>query len=408
MPALSVIIKGDASPFEKELRRTQALTNKFATSMGDGFVSGMATSMARGGGGKGMFGGRLGVAGSMFTSVARDSAASLASGAPITQIIAQQAPQVLQALTMMRLGMVALRFSMYGAAIGGVAYMANAWRKWFFEVDRTTALNGKIKEMIETTKKWHDFNRVSQSKDAENAVKEFDRNAERIKQINDIADAEANLEKERIKAHSLQTMTVRTAEEEKKVSEQQLAIDLKRAEAKLKELQSTKEYKAVLEAEASIKKIEAEGERTLAEDDAKIKAGISYGSKVTKEQHQQALREQLFHDLEYSEKYASAQKDLSLAKSKTNQAEITQAQATVLSLQNQLDELSTTKEQKLSSGAVSRRGSAPDVTDRQRMNLMAVGNSPLLDVNRQQLAYLKSIDQKMRRGSSIDAHFGSP
>lgn len=44
------------------------------------------------------------VAGSMFTSVARDSAASLASGAPLTQVIAQQAPQVLQALAMMNAG----------------------------------------------------------------------------------------------------------------------------------------------------------------------------------------------------------------------------------------------------------------------------------------------------------------
>lgn len=44
---------------------------------------------------------RFAIAGSMFTSVARDSAASLASGAPVTQVIAQQAPQVAQAFTMM-------------------------------------------------------------------------------------------------------------------------------------------------------------------------------------------------------------------------------------------------------------------------------------------------------------------
>lgn len=57
----------------------------------------------------------FGAASSMFVSVARDSAASLASGAPITQVIAQQAPQVLQALSMMRLGMVAV-----GIAAAGV------------------------------------------------------------------------------------------------------------------------------------------------------------------------------------------------------------------------------------------------------------------------------------------------
>lgn len=65
---------------------------------------------------------RLGVAGSMFTSVARDSAASLASGAPITQVIAQQAPQVLQALAMMKLSTVA-----WGAALTGVVLYG--WHK---------------------------------------------------------------------------------------------------------------------------------------------------------------------------------------------------------------------------------------------------------------------------------------
>ncbi len=65
---------------------------------------------------------RIGVAGSMFTSVARDSAASLASGAPITQVIAQQAPQVLQALAMMKLSTIA-----WGAALAGVAVYG--WHK---------------------------------------------------------------------------------------------------------------------------------------------------------------------------------------------------------------------------------------------------------------------------------------
>lgn len=52
--------------------------------------------------GKDVMGGksRFGVASSMFVSVARDSAASLASGAPLMQVMAQQGPQVLQAVTM--------------------------------------------------------------------------------------------------------------------------------------------------------------------------------------------------------------------------------------------------------------------------------------------------------------------
>lgn len=61
-------------------------------------------------------------ASSMFVSVARDSAASLASGAPIAQVMAQQAPQLLQAFTMMGLAiktllMYVLPFAALGAAV---------------------------------------------------------------------------------------------------------------------------------------------------------------------------------------------------------------------------------------------------------------------------------------------------
>jgi hypothetical protein len=79
----------------------------------------------------------LAVAGSMFTSVARDSAASLASGAPITQVIAQQAPQVLQALAFMNAGMLA-----FAATVSVVAVAA--WYKLTEAIGQATFGSNKF------------------------------------------------------------------------------------------------------------------------------------------------------------------------------------------------------------------------------------------------------------------------
>lgn len=71
--------------------------------------------------GFGMAGGA--VAAPMFISVLRDSFASAASGAPISQIIGQQAPQVLQAITMMfRTSMARIMglLGTVGAAVGAM------------------------------------------------------------------------------------------------------------------------------------------------------------------------------------------------------------------------------------------------------------------------------------------------
>lgn len=53
-----------------------------------------------------------------------------------------------------------------------------------------------------------------------------------------------------------------------------------------------------------------------------------------------------------------------------------------------------------------RSSGSPDVTDRQRMNLMAVGNSPMLDETRTINKNLRIIINKMGRGGSLNQHFG--
>lgn len=73
-------------------------------------------------GGKMTRSGNLAVAGSMMASVARDSAASLASGAPISQVAMQQGPQVAQMLAMLsasesKVGLIAKGLLKWGGLI---------------------------------------------------------------------------------------------------------------------------------------------------------------------------------------------------------------------------------------------------------------------------------------------------
>ena len=72
--------------------------------------------LAASGGGYGALS-RLGASQSMFVSAARDTLTSLASGAPITQVVAQQAPQVLQGFAMLGLSLKALGVYAIGAGL---------------------------------------------------------------------------------------------------------------------------------------------------------------------------------------------------------------------------------------------------------------------------------------------------
>lgn len=80
-----------------------------------------------------MGGGRgFGVASSMFVSVARDSAASLASGAPLLQVMAQQGPQIMQAVTMIGGGIMKWGLGI-GIAVAGLIGFHKA-TQWYFNL----------------------------------------------------------------------------------------------------------------------------------------------------------------------------------------------------------------------------------------------------------------------------------
>lgn len=87
-------------------------------------LAGWASARNRGGGQRGFGGGFGGAASAMFVSVARDTAASLASGANPMTVLMQQGPQVAQAFTMMgsSIGKFLLPAGLAAAAIGGLAF----------------------------------------------------------------------------------------------------------------------------------------------------------------------------------------------------------------------------------------------------------------------------------------------
>lgn len=242
-----------------------------------GMASGTFVVGGRGRGGR--FGGRAGiaVAGSMFTSVARDSAASLASGAPISQVIAQQAPQVLQALSMMRLGFVGLGIAAAGAATYGLFKFSRALYDAVFETDRTTRLNEALKTFQARVEGIRKTAALANLRGMENRLAEFNRREDQARFANEEADAEKDLEKAKIKnawlnrqkdIHHQSTKERKQAELE--LEKQLLAVDIARAKAKEDAARAeataeakTKKNKEVTEAEIKLGKVRMDNETAV-------------------------------------------------------------------------------------------------------------------------------------------------
>lgn len=151
------------------------------------FSHGGIASAASGAGGRRM---NFAVAGSMFTSVARDSAASLASGAPITQVIAQQAPQVLQALAMMKAGTLAWIAVLAGAGVfawhkitKGIAESVAGVQKLTLEGERLRKQGEATKGARRAADTWEQeaLDAKTQQLEAEAAMRERENTADKLK-----------------------------------------------------------------------------------------------------------------------------------------------------------------------------------------------------------------------------------
>lgn len=141
MSGLNTTISLDAGPYEKNLARVEKMTMDMVKRSQERIAAGTSPSSwqvqrdanrmmgSPTGSHRGAWGG---AASSMFVSVGRDTAASLASGANPLTVIMQQAPQVLQALTMMDIklkgliGTLGALAAVVGTALAGLHFFNKA------------------------------------------------------------------------------------------------------------------------------------------------------------------------------------------------------------------------------------------------------------------------------------------
>jgi hypothetical protein len=427
MPPLNVKISGDATPLIKELNRAQMLSSKFATdvtrritSAGSGVLNSsrsaqvaneiaiqqgigksFTTGGSAGGGGFGTKRHNAAVAGSMFTSIARDSAASLASGAPITQVIAQQAPQALQALQMMRMGMVGVYA--VGVALAGVlAYKvvkglydsytgAEQLREGMKRVKLMTEdLDDRIRNRLAAS--------VQKLAESLNAIKLAKSGADYDQRA---ADAAADLEKAFLKNEFLLEKKIHTKEEELELEKQLLAVDLKRAIAAADiAKKAMDESEGVASAKLELEKLNQEyNEKEKAHnkafsDSLAGRANPATGKMWTPEEHRSLESKWGSESQGMIAGIKIAEANLSEAQRRNGKGGADAATAKVFDIQNQI--LSVGRDG-VKINTSNTKQNTPDVNDMQRRGHWSVGNSPLLDVNkaqlqvaREQLAYFKA------------------
>jgi hypothetical protein len=258
------------------------------------------------------------------------------------------------------------------------------------------------------------------------AIDEFDRNKKAIDESEKLLDAKNELSKAEARLAMLSGQTYKNATNELEINKQLLMVDIARAKAKLALLEAEKgSGKPLKEAlmrgqqkieEAKAKQAADEETHRLALEAAKANNPVSssYGQPPSPEAEAkrrvaiaQALHAAGISASENEYAVNKAQKDQNeLLNSAENQTDIaiTKARAELTKLQADLT--GALPSLPSSHSSTQDKLSAPDVTDRQRMNLMAVGNSPLLDVSRQQLTELRLIRNQMKAGG-IDNAFGS-
>lgn len=377
--------------------RTAAMRQGVATS----FVTGNDT--ASGGRARGSFG----AASSMFVSVARDSAASLASGAPITQVIAQQAPQVLQALTMMRLGMVAIGAS--AAAVGAVIAFKIVKGLYDAHVGTERVLEGfkRVKAMTETLDAKIADRLTSKINELDSRLKAIARSrAESSNQLSG-GDAKAELEKE-ILSFEFSEKKVKTKEDELELQKQLLAIDLKRAmaaeEAAKKAMgESEPVVKAQLQLEQLNQEFDAK-EKAYRKTESEIFRGAANpatGNRWTPEESRAELRKWDVESSGLRRQISEANKDLESAKTASGQGEVDRATANVLRIQSQINNAKVDPE-KIVKAAASGGGYSMELTSNQRIGAYAAGPQlNMLDVANKQLTTQQQILEAVRAAKGV-------
>lgn len=382
MPGLNATIGADASAFENELRLVEARTKAWAKRM-EANVSGVSS-----GGGAGKTGARAygGASSAMFVSVARDTAASLASGANPITVFMQQAPQVLQAFTMMGLAAKTLigLFSGVGAALL-VAFATNYISKGIASmVNGLDAIAARGERLESFRKLMHRL--VDEMREAakvkvelyadEFAGKESESTAKAKKRAAELAAYKAELEKKNIEGMKLGNADNSEADKISVLLRQKenLQKDLEDAQAQGESPQTRKLQKELddLKAIPINNKTEADYARILSLQDQ-----IGYSSRADDE---------------------------------TKKAAILAAQTAIQQNQNEIDRagLPAKPEDAPTSGESSRASGGRSVamlTDWERAGASRGGNMLFLDVSKAQLTELRTIKDILRGNGGRGVQF---
>lgn len=298
----------------------------------------------------------FGAASSMFVSAARDTAASLASGAPITQVIAQQAPQVLQALTMMKLGMVAIGASaaVAGAVVAGFlvksiidAYIGTKKLEESFKNLAKTVSLLKIRDAIRAGTERGVLTRDVQDASIEKKKME---QAERSK------DSTLELEKQKAIERSLSNGKIDGKEKEIALEKELLQLEIKRAEEKLASAkQNISDVEKIKETELQLFEIEQQ----FAELDKNRDP-----NKVWKVGDDSLERDAAFQKLNLEKR--KLEMDLELLKNPSGE-QVTDAEAKLLELKNKLNKPTDKKSLEI-------KQEAPKPVQQITDSLLSVGN----------------------------------
>lgn len=303
-----------------------------------------------------MAGGRrrnFGASSSMFVSVARDSAASLASGAPITQVIAQQAPQVLQAFSMMNLGMVALKWSAYAVAAAIAGKILVALKNSYLMTNQIADGMVRIAAMADRLRMLSELRALTASLGLGTNAANLARQKSAADYDSAAADAAADLAKEKLKADFYAKNTIMTKEKELALEKQLLAIDEKRAQEKVTSAeQKMAEAVEVAKAQAELAAFNLKADQQYAADEAAIKKAEAdnplvrgiFSTEATKESRLKraaaiaaATQQAEENKARLWEERQKAEKDLVEAQRRNGQGEIDAARANLLRIQNAMN-----------------------------------------------------------------------
>jgi hypothetical protein len=367
----------DRSSFERDLMKVKFIAHR----EGREIERGLRVSYGASGGPTSIPGGHKAVGGAssaMLVSVARDTAASLASGANPFTVLMQQAPQVLQAITMMGLALKTVLVTMgaLGAVfvatfvthyvskgIAGIVYGLDAIAARGEKLERTRQILRKLVEQAKEARELSFGIKVDELKSAESLADATER---RLK-------AELDLWKAKEQSKNLDGMALGNLDQENRIKKDMLKKEIEAGKAKLDEISrgtNKNDSPETIKMRGELAKLES--------TPLKDKSEAIYDEMTS-------LKARL--------KQAEASDE------ENRQAKIIALQAEIQTKENEVKALDLPAKSK----ADKTRAAAVPLTGWQQMGAMFGGpNTPLLEVNKSMERHLREIRDRMARTGPDD------